>query len=89
MTDTSDPDYGKLTDASFERSRTRIGVPMKLPNPPHNLEVSLDGLAHFTSGYGDDNPLYRDPEYAALTLRMRDERMMSHRTSSMPCISST
>ena len=67
MTDTSDPDYGRLTDAGFERSRSRIGVPIKLPNPPHNIEVSLDGLRHFTGGYGDDNPLYVDEDYAAGT----------------------
>jgi acyl dehydratase len=67
MTDTSDPTYGVLNDDSFERSRTRIGVPQPLPNIPHNLEVSRDGLRHFAYGYGDDNPLYCDPEYAAGT----------------------
>jgi acyl dehydratase len=67
MTDTSDPTYGILTDESFERSRARIGVPQPLPNIPHNLEVSRDGLRHFAYGYGDDNPLYCDPEYAAGT----------------------
>ncbi|MET0908817.1 MAG: MaoC family dehydratase N-terminal domain-containing protein [Ilumatobacteraceae bacterium] len=64
MTDTSDAAYGVLTDESFERSRTRIGVPQPLPNIPHNLEVSKDGLRHFAYGYGDDNPLYCDDDYA-------------------------
>ena len=64
MTDTSDATYGVLTDESFERSRARIGVPQVLPNMPHNLEVSKDGLRHFAYGYGDDNPLYCDDEYA-------------------------
>lgn len=64
MTDTADPTYGTLTDESFERSRTRIGVPQPLPNLPHNLEVSIDGLRHFAYGYGDDNPLYCDEDYA-------------------------
>lgn len=67
VTDTSDPDYGKLNDASFERSRKRIGVPIKLPNPPHNYEVTWDGVRHFAYGYGDDNPLYCDPAYASDT----------------------
>ncbi len=67
MTDTSDSLYGVLTDEAFERSRTRIGVPQVLPNLPHNLEVSRDGLRHFAFGYGDDNPLYCDPAYAAGT----------------------
>ncbi len=67
MTDTSSPTYGQLTDEAFELSRTRIGVPQPIPNMPHNLEVSVDGLRHFAFGYGDDNPLYCDPEYAAGT----------------------
>ena len=67
VTDTADPGYGKLTDDSFERSRKRIGVPIKLPNPPHNDEVSRDGVRHFAYGYGDDNPLYCDPDHAAGT----------------------
>lgn len=67
MTDTRDPDYGVLSDASFERSRARIGVPVKLPNPPHNDEVSRDGLRHFAYGYGDDNPLWCDEAYASAT----------------------
>ena len=67
MTTTRDPDYGVLTDESFERSRARIGVPVRLPNMPHNLEVSRDGLRHFAYGYGDDNPLYCDEEYAVGT----------------------
>jgi acyl dehydratase len=64
MTDTSDPTYGKLTDESFLRSRARVGVPIRLPNPPHNFAVSLDGVRHFAYGYGDDNPLYCDDDYA-------------------------
>ncbi len=67
MTERRDVDHGVLTDESFERSRARIGVPVRLPNLPHNLEVSRDGLRHFAYGYGDDNPLYCDEEYAART----------------------
>lgn len=67
MTDTSDPTFGILTDESFERSRTRIGVPQPIPTPPHNYEVSRDGLRHFAHGYGDDNPLYCDESYAKNT----------------------
>jgi acyl dehydratase len=57
-------DFGKLTDAAFSRSRRRLGVPQPLQRSPHNLEVSRDGTRHFAHGYGDDNPLYCDPEYA-------------------------
>jgi acyl dehydratase len=67
VTDPEETEFGKLTDASFERSRRRIGVPIKLPNPPHNYEVTWDGVRHFAYGYGDDNPLYCDPEYGSGT----------------------
>ncbi len=65
VTDTRGPDYGRLTEAGFERSRARVGVPIRLPNPPHNFEVSRDGIRHFAYGYGDDNPLYCDDGHAA------------------------
>src|ERR1700712_5233818 len=58
---------GVLTDEAIERSRRRIGVPQPLPNPPHNYEVTWDASRHFAFGYGDDNPLYCDPDYAAGT----------------------
>ena len=67
MTDVASDDYGVLSDASFARARQRIGIPQRLPNPPHNYEVSWDGSRQFAFGYGDDNPLYCDPDYAAQT----------------------
>jgi acyl dehydratase len=67
MTDTSDPMYGVLTDEAFERSRARIGVPQPIHAAPHNAEVTRDGLRHFAFGYGDDNPLYCNADYAAGT----------------------
>jgi acyl dehydratase len=67
MTDVQDPTFGVLTDESFERSRTRIGVPQPIMTPPHNYEVSKDNVRHFAFGYGDDNPLYCDATYAAGT----------------------
>jgi acyl dehydratase len=59
--------FGVLTDAAIERSRRRLGVPLRQPNPPHNYEVTRDGTRHFAYGYGDDNPLYCDAGYAAGT----------------------
>ncbi len=67
MTDTNADAYGKLTDNSFVRARKRIGIPQVLRNPPHNFEVSWDASRHFAFGYGDDNPLYCDPEYGCNT----------------------
>ncbi|MFT4229556.1 MAG: MaoC family dehydratase N-terminal domain-containing protein [Microbacterium sp.] len=59
--------FGVLTDAAFERSRARTGIPLVQPNPPHNYEVTRDGVRHFAQGYGDDNPLFCDPAYARET----------------------
>lgn len=58
-----DEAYGVLTDAAFERSRERIGVPQRL-RPPHITQVSADATRHFAYGYGDDNPLYCEADYA-------------------------
>lgn len=59
--------YGFLTEAGIDRLKQRIGVQYKKPEPPHNQEVTWDGSRHFAYGYGDDNPLWCDPEYAAKT----------------------
>lgn len=59
--------FGMLTDEAIERSSRRLGIPNPQRNPPHNYEVTWDGARHFAFGYGDDNPLYCDPEYAAKT----------------------
>lgn len=71
MSTTSEPrttaEPGKLSDAAFDRSRQRLGVPQPLRRSPHNLEVTRDGTRHFAFGYGDDNPLFHDPEYAKTT----------------------
>ena len=59
----NDQQFGQLTDAAIARSRQRLGVPQPVQRTPHNLEVSRDGARHFAHGYGDDNPLYCEPEY--------------------------
>jgi acyl dehydratase len=58
--------YGVLTDEAFERSRERIGIPLRT-QPPHITEVNADATRHFAYGYGDDNPLYCDPGYGKNT----------------------
>ncbi|MDP3135524.1 MAG: MaoC family dehydratase N-terminal domain-containing protein [Burkholderiaceae bacterium] len=67
VTKKPDDTYGILTDAGIERLKQRIGVQYKKPEPPHNYEVTWDGSRHFAFGYGDDNPLWCDPEYAKKT----------------------
>jgi len=56
--------FGKLTDDGVNRLRERLGIQYNQPRPPHNLEVTWDGSRHLANGYGDENPLYCDPEYA-------------------------
>ncbi|WP_375482531.1 MaoC family dehydratase N-terminal domain-containing protein [uncultured Jatrophihabitans sp.] len=65
---TAAPDeFGRLTDEAFARARRRLGVPQPLVRKCHNLEVTRDATRHFANGYGDDNPLFADPEYARNT----------------------
>ncbi|WP_054815028.1 FAS1-like dehydratase domain-containing protein [Nocardia arizonensis] len=63
MTTTSPTGFGVLTDAAIERSKLRNGIAERIPAEPHNYEVTWDGIRHFAQSYGDDNPLYNDPEY--------------------------
>jgi acyl dehydratase len=67
MTDPTDSSFGKLTDESIARSKLRIGVPQPLLNPPHNYEMTWDASRHFAYGFGDNNPLFCDPDYASET----------------------
>jgi acyl dehydratase len=62
-TEAAESTFGVLTDAAFDRSRARIGIPER-PLTPHNLEVATDNVRHFAYGYGDSNPLWCDPEHA-------------------------
>jgi len=55
---------GVLTDAAVERMRKRLGLQYNQPRAPHNIEVTWDGSRHFANGYGDENPLWCDPDYA-------------------------
>jgi acyl dehydratase len=61
----SDRPEPRITDAGVERLRARIGVPEPHPVPPHYECPNLDAFRHFANCYGDDNPLYCDPDYAA------------------------
>jgi acyl dehydratase len=61
------PRVGVLTDAAVDRLRDRLGVQYNQNRAPHNIEVTWDGSRHFANGYGDDNPLWCDPDYAAET----------------------
>ncbi|HEX4226251.1 MAG TPA: acyl dehydratase [Pseudonocardiaceae bacterium] len=58
---------GTITDEGVARLRDRIGVPQGYPAPPHYHRPGEDAFRHVAWSYGDDNPLWFDPEYAAGT----------------------
>lgn len=57
----------RITDEAIARLRARIGVPEPHPRPPHYRRPGEDAFRHVAEAYGDDNPLFCDPEYAAGT----------------------
>jgi acyl dehydratase len=67
MAETAASKGPKITDAAVERLRRRIGIPIRWGGLPRNTYSSLDSIREFTIGYGDDNPLFTDPEYAETT----------------------
>ncbi|WP_051266412.1 FAS1-like dehydratase domain-containing protein [Nakamurella lactea] len=65
-------DHGRITDEGIEKMRLLIGY----PNPtirsgrvtlPWNTEATVDAIRHFAEGYGDDNPMFVDPEHGVGT----------------------
>src|SRR5215831_8920248 len=57
---------GRITDEGIARMRERIGVVVPQA-APFNFEATRDAFRHFANGYGDDNPLHCNPDYAAGT----------------------
>jgi acyl dehydratase len=56
---------GRITDEGVAELRARIGVPQLYPAPPHYRRPNEDAFRHVATSYGDDNPLWCDPGYAA------------------------
>jgi acyl dehydratase len=56
---------GRITDEGVATLRERIGVPQLYPAPPHYRRPNEDAFRHVANSYGDDNPLWCDPDYAA------------------------
>ncbi len=56
---------GGITDEGIAALRARIGVAQPHPQPPHYRYPNEDAFRHVSEAYGDDNPLWCDPEYAA------------------------
>ncbi|MHB1583516.1 MAG: hotdog family protein [Acidimicrobiales bacterium] len=58
-------DEPAISDEGIARLRARIGVPYPHPQPPHYRRPNVDSFRNVAVAYGDDNPLWCDPEYAA------------------------
>jgi len=66
VTDASeDLEFGRLTSAGIEKFREKIGLDWPYTRwTAWNEEATRDGIRHYAHGFGDDNPLYCDPDHA-------------------------
>jgi len=59
-------DFGRLTPEGIERFREKVGVDWPYSRwTTWNEEATRDGIRHYAYGFGDDNPLWCDPDHAA------------------------
>ena len=62
---TDELEHGRLTPAGIEKFREKIGLDWPYNRwTAWNEEASRDGIRHYAHGFGDDNPLYCDPDHA-------------------------
>ena len=61
------PETGQITDEGLARLRATIGIAVPHTQPPHYFRPNEDSFRHVAESYGDDNPLWCDPEYGART----------------------
>ncbi len=59
---------GTITDEAIERLRARVGVPEPWTRRPHYLRPNTDAFRIVAESYGDDNPLWCDPDYATTSV---------------------
>jgi acyl dehydratase len=57
-----------ITDEGVAALRRRIGVVQPHPQPPHYRHPNEDAFRQVAEAYGDDNPLWCDPSYAAASV---------------------
>jgi len=57
--------FGKITEEGLAKMRAKFGVPYYMIR--QNEVASKDAIRQFCNGIGDDNPLFRNPEYATRT----------------------
>jgi acyl dehydratase len=64
----TETEFGKLTADGMEAFRGKIGVDWPYSRwTTWNEAATRDGIRHYANGFGDDNPLWCDPDYAAGT----------------------
>jgi acyl dehydratase len=57
-------DFGRLTSEGVDRFREKVGVDWPYDRwTAWNEEASPDGIRHYAYGFGDDNPLWCDPDH--------------------------
>jgi acyl dehydratase len=61
------PESGRITDEGIARLRARVGVPEPHTAPPHYRRPGTDAFRNVAMAYGDDNPLWADPDYGRKT----------------------
>ena len=64
---TKKEEHAQFTKKMQERRRSRADKPFYPREIYYNTQATIDTIRHFVNGYGDVNPLYRDPEYAKKT----------------------
>jgi len=64
MTSTRSATDALITDKSLNALRARIGIAAPNPVPPHYLRPNEDAFRLVARSYGDDNPLWCDPDHA-------------------------
>lgn len=59
-------DY-EIKDEDIERARLLLGRDAPQGSREYYSHVNPDGIRNFARGYGDDNPLFNDPDYGRYT----------------------
>jgi acyl dehydratase len=58
--------FGRLDHAGIEKFREKVGLDWPYSRwTTWNEEATRDGIRHYAYGFGDDNPLWCDPEHGA------------------------
>ncbi|MSO79042.1 MAG: hypothetical protein EXQ79_05495 [Acidimicrobiia bacterium] len=57
-------DHSRITEEGLALLRERVGIPEPHTAPPRYLAPDVDAFRHVAQCYGDDNPLWCDPDYA-------------------------